>query len=160
MSLFITFSVTFFAILLVNIIQFDDIQKGVTAYSNDLIVETSVELRDVFPSAENLIYQFIGEEADLFDTDLSRLYRNASIPEEQHTRTTDFLLWYGVLGVVRLNNLASYIHDVGYDMQKLTTIRQKEGGDCPIYRINAAYWSGLGISLSDKQQTETNAKAV
>lgn len=125
----------------------EDIEKGIMAYSNDLIVDTDNELKDVFPQAESLVYQFIGEEADLLGEDLKRHYVRAKIATDAYDKATDFLLWYGFLGVVRSVKHASFVYDVevGYDIRKLKILRDKEGGALPVYRINPAYWPGLAI---------------
>jgi energy-coupling factor transporter ATP-binding protein EcfA2 len=123
----------------------EDIERGMLAYSNDLVVETDIELRDVFPQADNLIYQFIGEEPDMLESDLCKHYVRADLKDDDHSKATDFLLWYGVLGVLRGDNKPVFIYDVGYDIKKLKILREKEGGETAIYRINPAFWPGLDI---------------
>ncbi len=42
-------------------IQVSDIEKGVAAFSADLVRDIGYEISDVLPEAENVLYAFIGE---------------------------------------------------------------------------------------------------
>src|SRR5262249_33403742 len=44
-------------------IDVDDIERGLRAYSNDLLVELDHELTDVFPAARDLLYHFLDAPA-------------------------------------------------------------------------------------------------
>ena len=48
----------------------EDISKACSAFSNDLLAEIDLEIRDVFPSAEHLLYAFIGSSKELRREDL------------------------------------------------------------------------------------------
>jgi hypothetical protein len=137
-------------------IQEADIDRGMVAYSNDLIVDTDNEIKDVFPEAENLIYRFHGEECDMLEEDLHNLFRKASVTREEFGFATDLLLWYGVLGIFRSDGRTTYIFDSGYDMTKLKTIREKESGGVPIYRIHPAFWPGLEIKVPRSGADQTS----
>lgn len=128
-----------------HVIEEEDIAKGLEAYSNDLVVDTDNELRDVFPVARNLVYQLMAEETDMLSADLEKQFVRAGIPQSDYERATDFLLWYGIIGVLRADGKPAFIFNVGYDITKLKVVRDKEGGDLPIYRVNPAYWPGLGL---------------
>jgi hypothetical protein len=51
-------------------IQAVDISKGLSAYSNDVISDISYEIRDVYPGAEDIIYEFIGTDKTLSEDHL------------------------------------------------------------------------------------------
>lgn len=59
----------------------------------------------------------------------------------------DNLLWYGFLGVVRLNGESDYIYTVNYDMKMLSAIAAKLKDTGLVYCINPAFWSGLQVSV-------------
>ena len=50
----------------------EDINKGLLAYSQDLIEELDRELTDVFPEARDLLYHFLDGQAVLSHIDLTR----------------------------------------------------------------------------------------
>ena len=55
-------------------IEKEDIAKGCSAFSNDLLSELDLEIRDVYPSAEHLLYAFIGAPSTLSRQQLSLIH--------------------------------------------------------------------------------------
>lgn len=127
-------------------IEQSDIEIGLRAYSNDLVVDTDNEIRDLFPKARDVLYQLIGEEADILEPDLQALLRKAGIVVDDDERVIGLLIWYGVIGVVGRESRASYIFDTAYDIKKLRVLKEKEAGQMPVYRIHPAFRPGLGIT--------------
>lgn len=124
-------------------IEQEDIQKGLSAYSTDLIFEISLEIRDVCPSAENILYEFIGSSRNTSSDALKETLKAYSLQAEQYQSIIDILLWYGVLGIVRLDGEVVYIHSVNYDINLLKGIRKKLEATGVMYAINPAFWPGL-----------------
>ncbi|WP_197325170.1 P-loop ATPase, Sll1717 family [Ralstonia solanacearum] len=58
-----------------------DFEKGVCAYSQDLLVELDCELTDVFPAAKDLLYQFIDAPSLMARQAIKTLICSAGIDE-------------------------------------------------------------------------------
>ena len=126
-------------------IEPDDIMKGLSAYSTDLISEIRLEIRDIFPEAENVLYEFIGAPSRLSSQELISILTCPRVKQEQIEAIINILLWYGVVGVVRVNSETTYIYSVNYDMNLLQGIIRKLDSTGLVYSINPAFWPGLEI---------------
>lgn len=125
-------------------IEEGDIEKGVRAYSNDLREELNRELTDVMPYAKDLLYHFMDAEAVLGPAELETVLASAEIDRADFEKVTEFLLYYGVLGV-RAADQDYFIYDVSYDM-KVLKVRTARTGSSTRYIVNPAFWPGLGIA--------------
>jgi hypothetical protein len=123
-------------------ISTEDISKGLRAYSQDLIEELDRELTDVFPEARDLLYHFIDGQAILSAADLTGTLTAAKIDPAANEKVTDFLLYYGVLGIKSVDQ-DHFIFGVNYDLRQLK-IRASRIIDAH-YIINPAFWPGLNI---------------
>lgn len=125
-----------------------DLEKGVRAYSQDLLVELDHELADVFPLARDLLYQFIDAPPQMSRQHLESLIREAGIEDFEIGKVLDFLLYYGILGVRTSEDQIHYIFNVNYDLKVLQVRASRilEGG---VYVMNPAFRPALGISESD-----------
>ena len=130
-----------------NKIDEDDIQKGLEAYSQDLLLELDRELVDVFPAAKDVLYYFLDSKSKLTKAELEKIMQSSGITGEDVEKVIDFLLYYGVLGL-RTDNEDMYIFNVNYDPRKLA-IRIERFGDGIIYCINPAFWPALDIQESN-----------
>ena len=122
-----------------------DLEKGIKAYSQDLLVELDHELTDVFPVAQDLLYHFIDANPRLSTTELRNLILSAKIEESDINQVIDFLLYYGILGIQTTDDQAIYIFNVNYDL-KVLQIRATRAGDSVIYVMNPAFRPALSIS--------------
>lgn len=125
-------------------IEEGDLEKGVLAYSQDLLVELGHELADVFPAAKDLLYHFIDAAPKLSAVDLQHLIKNAGIDVSDIDRVIDFLLYYGILGVQTSADQTHYIFNVNYDL-KVLQIRATRAGEGAAYVMNPAFRPALGI---------------
>jgi hypothetical protein len=121
----------------------EDIEKGVRAYSNDLLVELDHELTDVFPVAQNLLYHFLDVRAVLSDSELEALVRSAGVEQTNVRRVIEFLIYYGVLGL-RTEDGDLYIYQVNYN-PRMIEARAQRAGAAARYVVNPAFWPALGI---------------
>ena len=126
-------------------IEPEDFKKGLAAYSSDLLSEVSLEIRDVLPTAENVLYEFIDSPARLSTAELSSLLDKVSTSEAERKAFVELLLWYGALGVVRLNGDVTFIYSVNYDMKRLTGIISKLSETGVMYAINPAFGAALEV---------------
>jgi hypothetical protein len=129
-------------------IEEEDLEKGVRAYSQDLLVELDHELTDVFPVAKDLLYQFIDAPPSLSLERLGLLIREAGVDESGVPRVVDFLLYYGILGVRTAEDQVHYIFDVNYDL-KVLQVRAARVAESNVYVMNPAFRPALGIQASD-----------
>jgi hypothetical protein len=121
----------------------DDIERGLRAYSNDLLVELDHELTDVFPPARNLLYHFLDAPAVLSAPELSELISSVGVGADDVRRVIDFLIYYGVLGL-RNGEGDLFIYQVGYN-PKMIEARAQRVGDNAHYVINPAFWPALNV---------------
>lgn len=125
-------------------IQDSDLEKGVRAYSQDLLVELDHELTDVFPDSRDLLYHFIDAEPQLTGSALVELITSAGIAASDAQRVIDFLLYYGILGIQDATEQVHYIFGVNYDLKVLQIRAARAGGDA-VYVMNPAFRPALGI---------------
>ena len=124
-------------------IEESDIEKGLKTYSADLLEELDRELTDVFPGARDLLYHFLDAPAVMTSADLNKVFNSARIAEDSHDELLDFLLYYGVLGVL-IESKEYFIYSVNYDLRMLK-IRAERGGDHTRYTLNPAFWPTFEI---------------
>lgn len=130
-----------------------DIAKGVAAYSNDLREELNRELTDVMPFATDLLYHFMDADALLSPNALDGVLASAGINVSDRAGVTDFLLYYGVIGV-RTAQGDLFIYNVNYDI-KVLQVRIGRSGSKTQYIFNPAFWPGLGIPAPPLDALET-----
>jgi hypothetical protein len=121
-----------------------DIEKGVAAYSTDLIYDIGFEIRDVLPDAEDVLYHLLGSQSEVRATDLHLMFE-LKHGAETARKIVDILIWYGVLGVVRPGGEAAYIHTVNYDAKRLYAMLDSQHSSERRFHINPAFWAGLEI---------------
>ena len=126
-------------------IEAEDIEKGLQAYSSDLVVDISYEIRDVLPEAEDVLYAFIDEPQTLPATQIVGLLTSCGLASDMIPRIIELLLWYGVLGVRRTDGSITYIYSVNYEMPILRGIIRKLEGEGLVYVVNPAFVPGLEI---------------
>jgi hypothetical protein len=126
-------------------IEAGDIAKGIAAFSSDLVKDIGFEIRDVFPEAENVLYVFIDEPQTIPAKELTGLLEKGGILHAKIDAIIKLLLWYGVLGVRRIDGSVSYIYSVNYEMQTLSGIIRKLELGGLVFVINPAFLSGLQI---------------
>lgn len=125
-------------------IEEEDIEKGLSSYSMDLLTDISYEIRDIFPAAENVLFNFIASRHQLTKDELMQSITNTVTEIEIAEKIVDLLLWYGFLGI-RINQDIKYIYDVNYNMQILNGLIQKRNMEV-IFEINPGFWPALFIN--------------
>jgi len=121
-----------------------DFEKGLKAYSLDLITEADQELTDIIGRDTNLIYHFIGEGETFTAAHLKEILVGGGISEEQLESVTNFMLYYGFLGVKIGANAPKFIFDVAYDMKLIGVLIMKAKEDM-VYVLNPAFHAGLNF---------------
>jgi len=128
-----------------DMIDADDIRKGLDTFSTDLIYDIDLEIRDVLPFAEDVLYAFLGQSARLMADDIEQVL-GGKFDADARAKILNVLLWYGVLGVVRPNDEVAFIYSVNYDMKRLNALLESVPLDKRSFFINPAFWPGLEIT--------------
>jgi hypothetical protein len=127
-------------------IEKEDIVKGCNAFSNDLLSELDLEIRDVFPSAENLLFAFIGRPSKLSREELIETLSAHGVDEAQLEKVVGILLWFGFVGFVWTDGGTRYIYSFHYNMKVLDGAhKQLIAGGHVQYEINPAFAPALGL---------------
>ena len=129
-------------------IQEDDLREAVRRFSIQLIDNIGLELRDINPKYENLLYQFIDREPTLNRSTIRKIIKNFLKEEnldEEEQHILDLLLWFGFLGVENETGGAKFIFDVDYNMNMLRALSLRRGTSAR-FVIHSAFRSGLAIS--------------
>jgi hypothetical protein len=124
-----------------------DFVQGEAAYSTDLVSQISLELEDVFGSAEDSLFAFIEAPRLLDAVQLRARMAETGVSKEERDHLIDLLLWYGVLGILRRNGDETYIYNVNYEMKKLKALVSTRSEKELVYAVNPAFWRGLDIEL-------------
>lgn len=137
-------------------IDVEDIKQGEERYSSNLVTDIGFELRDVFPDAEDILYEFIESPAYVPDNHIKDILVKKGFTEEQQGKILDLLLWYGILGFVRDDGDIAYIYSVKYDMKRLKALINHKSKGKVVYHINPAFWRGLEIKPEHKDKDKTD----
>ena len=121
----------------------EDIEKGMRAYSQDLLVELGHELVDIFPDAKDLLYYFLDAKSEMSLHEIHDLLDKAGVENSDYGLVIEFLFYYGVIGL-RVSGGDQYIFNVNYD-PKVLQIRAELAGSDARYVMNPAFAPALGI---------------
>lgn len=101
-------------------VEESDILEGVRQFSLNVSQDISCEIRDVFPRLrdKDALFMFIAHGQYWTKTELNELYSSEGITDECFEKLTDFLLWYGVLGLTNKSDTL-YIYDTSYNLALL-----------------------------------------
>lgn len=123
----------------------DDLRAGTALLSRDLVTDLGHEIRDVNPTAEDLLYAFTGYERDMSHDDVALALMEAKVPEAQQEQIVQLLVWYGFLGVLDDDNEPRFIYQVQYNPKVLGTYRNRRTTQAKCFQINPVFWPALGI---------------
>ena len=127
-------------------IQQDDIQKGMAAFSNDLLSEINLEIRDVYPDSGDLLYAFLGNPAKFGRPELESRLSNHGVSEGEVASLTDMLFWFGFLGFVWTNGESRFIYSFHYNMKVMKGAHDQLARNGITYVINPAFIPALGLT--------------
>jgi hypothetical protein len=125
-------------------IEEEDFVKGLKTFSDDLIMDTTLELEDVCEGQGEFIYEFVNASPCISFAELQELSAETSLSLDQ---VLDHLIWQGFLGVIKKSdNQPIYIFDAGYNPKILKAhIDQWESTDqCLV--VHPSFRPGLAIA--------------
>jgi hypothetical protein len=117
-----------------------DIRQAERSYSDDALVDISMELKDVDPDYVDVPYAFIGAHTILSRDDLEQLLREAKVPPDKLENAIELLLWFGFLGIYVNPDEERYSFQFHHDVKKMLS-----GLINPIYCIHPSFRTALGI---------------
>ncbi|MGS0824380.1 P-loop ATPase, Sll1717 family [Shewanella sp. 0m-8] len=123
-------------------VQKEDIDKGLAAYSTDLLADIGYEINDVENSVDDILYAFIGSASTIKKDQIYSTLIGFGVEERFIDKIFELLLWYGFLGLV-IDDEPKYIYNFNYSMKLVSGIIKKKG-DID-YLINPAFWPALMI---------------
>jgi hypothetical protein len=121
----------------------EDILHAERSYSDDAIVDLSLELKDVRPEFANAPYAFIGAQTHLSQSELRLALLKAGISADQVDKVRELLLWFGFVGMYTYPDEERYSYQFEHNLQKM-----KSGTEQFTYCIHPAFRQSLGcVSL-------------
>lgn len=125
-----------------------DIDKGLAAFSVDVLTDVEFEMNDISPGAGDSLYAFIDANTLLTPDELNKLLRRGGIVDDKIPSVLNLLLWYGFLGVQVDVEDIRYIYDFSYSMRMLSGFR-KTRSDCS-FAVNPAFFKALSVTKKDR----------
>lgn len=122
----------------------DDIEKGLTAYSTDLLTDIGYEIHDVDSQTEDILYAFIGSKSTISRGNVNSVLLDFGVENINLDKIFELLLWYGFIGIV-VDGEPKYIYDFNYSMKLVLGILKKKPGIG--FYINPAFWPALMIEV-------------
>ena len=121
----------------------DDIRKAEEAYSEDIFLETSFEIRDVFREGADPMFSLLGLPAHVTEEKVVAALVEAGFQDEsERENCLNLLVWFGVLGVLeRGQEEPRFSYQVRYNVKKLVEpVRRGRA----TFVIHPAFRSALG----------------
>lgn len=126
-----------------NRIEQSDIIKGLSEFSIDLVTEINLEIRDVMPDADDLLYHFIGIETNITYDNLMSLLLKEGRAKDRLEDMLNVLIWHGVLGLLWPDGRIEYIYHAKYNMRLFRAQMERLRGSGLVFQINPAFWPAL-----------------
>ncbi|WP_431623648.1 P-loop ATPase, Sll1717 family [Enterobacter hormaechei] len=128
-----------------EIIEASDIEKGINAYSADLLRDIGYELRDISSETDGALYAFIACESELSEIEVMNKLKQSGIEHDGAARVLDLLLWYGFLGIRINSDEPKFIYDFSYNKALMDGVKRNSTQTVSLV-INQAFWPGLMIN--------------
>ncbi len=120
----------------------NDILYAEKSYSEDALVDVSLELKDIRPEFADAPYAFIGSRVQLSTADVGTALIKAGIPAEVE-RARELLLWFGFLGIYLPPGEERYSYQFEHNLQKMKIGIEQFG-----YCIHPAFRQALGCTTN------------
>lgn len=128
-----------------EVIESSDIEKGLSAYSADVLRDVGYELRDISDEADGVLYAFIASPSELSEADVIKKLVDSGLDEARAFRVVDLLLWYGFLGIRINSDDPKFIYDFSYNKALMDGMK-RNANQMVSMAINQAFWSALMIN--------------
>jgi hypothetical protein len=123
----------------------EDILQAERSYSDDELVDLSLELKDVKPEYANTPYAFIGAQPILAPSDVAIAFFKAGVSSDpaEIEKIKELLLWFGFLGIYIYPEEERYSYQFEHNLQKM-----RIGIEHFSYCIHPAFRQALGCTAS------------
>jgi hypothetical protein len=107
------------------IIEAEDILEGVRILSDDVLVDCTNEMRDVFSDSRDFLYRFIAEAGEYSKDEIGVLALEHGISIDKLDTLVEHMLYYGVFGLKTKEQGIVYVYDLSYDMKRMKMLMEK-----------------------------------
>jgi nucleoside 2-deoxyribosyltransferase len=122
-----------------------DIEKGLGAFSNDLLSELNLEIRDVFPQSDDVLYAFLGSPARLTREALDQKLVGHGVLSANLDELIEMLFWFGFLGFLWADGTPRFIYSFHYNMKVMQGTHTQLAAGGVTYVLNPAFVTALGL---------------
>lgn len=122
-----------------DVVLEEDILHAETSYSDDALVDLTLELKDVSPAFTNVPYSFIGTTPTLLPNQVETLLMTTGVAQSAIDRVLELLLWFGFLGLHVYPDEERYAYQYQHNLQKM-----RSGLAAFSYVIHPAFRKALG----------------
>jgi hypothetical protein len=124
----------------------EDCVDAVLQHSNSILNDFGYEIRDVSGASEKVLNSLVGTTQYITKSEVLERFEKAKVIDAKDgDKLFQYMLWYGVLGVVNQNNVECFIYDFDYNMNRLQAEVDTQK-DEPLFVINHA----LHVALKAK----------
>jgi hypothetical protein len=115
-----------------------DCVDAVRQHANSVLGDFAFEIRDVSGASEEVLLSLTGTTKYITKAEVLERFQKANvIAPEKSDQLFEYMLWYGVLGVVNTNNIECFIYDFDYNIKRLLA-EISAVNDEPLYCFNPA----------------------
>lgn len=105
----------------------EDIKKAHEIYSADLADEMSLEVRDIFPQVDSIVYLFLDGQVRMSIDQVRQVLSNLNLSNDEFSNLVEMLVWFGFFGIDHPQKGVSYIYENSYNIKKMEILA---GGFC------------------------------
>jgi len=117
-----------------------DILHAESSYSEDALVDITLEMKDVKPDYADVPYAFISAPAVLSRAQVEEKLREAKVPAQEFEPVIQLLLWFGFLGVYVNEDDERYAYLFEHNLK-----RMQSGLSAFAYSVHPAFRAALGV---------------
>lgn len=97
----------------------EDILQAEKTYSEDLLVDVTLELRDVAPDYADIPYAFISCTETLAEEEVKRRLGEVHVGDDRMEEAISLLIWFGFLGIRTGTDEERYSYQFQHDLKKM-----------------------------------------
>ena len=124
----------------------EDCIDAVREHSYSILTDFAHEIRDVSGASEKVMDSLVGTTRYVTKAEVVERFEQAKVIDAKDSeKLFQYMLWYGVLGVVNQSNVECYVYDFNYNINRLVAEAETQKQE-PLYAFNPA----LHVALKAK----------
>jgi hypothetical protein len=140
-------------------VEEEDCIDAARQHSQSLLNDFAFEIRDVSGASEKVMDSLVGTTNYVTKGEiLERFERAKIIDPKDGEKLFQYMIWYGVLGVVNQNNVECFIYDFDYNANRLQAEADTQK-DEPLYVVNPALHVALKAKGPQKAALDKSSDA-